>query len=368
MSKKENQHYVPQFYLREFSYERNQRQIGIFNIETGLFHGTAKLKFQASKKNYYGKDTEVEDHLAELEQMIAPEIKSMLDNEKVPARDTESHFRLLTFAVSSDLRTTVHENSTNTGTDKMFKAIYGKHPDFKSNLEDVTIQLSNSSVAGVAHMAKILPVAADLHYKLLINETNVPFITCDNPVIKYNIVLEEKKVHGGIVGLGNIGLLMFIPISPDHMLLFYDVDSYSIGVAGKDLFHIKQETVINDLNLLHFLNCEKMIFFNDQVDESYLKELLDMSKQFTRANQAIVTEHEIHDQFGKVTGSSILHSRTTECRTNLSIPFIKMTAKAKKYQATTMAHIRPGVKEALEISESRNYSPKHGHQRVQDQG
>ncbi len=347
MSKKENQHYVPKFYLKEFSFQNNHKQIGIFNIETGFFHASAKLKFQGSKKHFYGKDTGVEDLLGDLEQMLAPTLKEVIDKGEVPARNTESHFRLLTFTVLSTLRTTVHENSTNTGTDKMIKAIYAHDPDYKDELNDSTFGLTNSSSLGIASMPQVLPITTDLGFKLLVNNTNVPFITSDNPVVKYNILLEQKKVHGGIVGLGNIGLLMFLPISPDHMIVFYDAGTYAIGTMGNDVFQVQQESVINDLNMLHFLNCDTTLFFDDQIDETYLKELFSKSKQFERANQSIVTEHDVHDQFGKVDNSSILHSRTTECRTNLNVPFIKIFPKAKKYQPTTMAHIRPGLEEFM---------------------
>jgi hypothetical protein len=341
MAEKKNQHYVPQFYLREFSFENNRKQIGIFNIDTSVYAQQATIKFQASKKYYYGEDLVVENALSEIEMLVAPTIQEIIRTRKLPQRNTEAHFHLLTFVVLSFLRTTVHENSLNDGTDKIFKTIYNDHPDFKNEREDFYIQFSNASVIGITQMDKLIPMGIDLSFKLLINDSNNPFITSDNPVVKYNTLLEQKKIHGGIVGLGAIGLQVFLPVSPDLMIMFYDHDSYSIGSFGVPVFALKNESVVDDLNFLHFLNCERIIFFDDQANEEYIKRLHEKSKYFTRANQAIVTEHELRDRQGKtLPNNTILHSRTTECRTNLSLPFIKTLSKGRKYQQTNMGKLR----------------------------
>lgn len=347
MAEKKNQHFVPQFYLREFSYENNRKQIGIYNIDSEAYFPTAKIKFQAARRYYYGEDLIIENDLAELEKLIAPTIQEIIRSEHLPPRDSEGHFRLLTFLVMSFSRTTVHENSFNDGTDKMFKTIYRNHPDMKDSMDDFKIQFNNSSILGLTQMAQIIPVGLDLGFKLLINESNKPFITSDNPIVKYNTLLEKKKVHGGIVGLGTIGLQVFLSLSPDLMVIFYDPDSYAIGKAGETIFRIRQEQVVNDVNLLHFLNCEKIVFFDDQADESYIKSLHQNSKQYTRANQAIVAEHELRDSKGNTSRDTILHSRTTECRTSLNLPFLKILPKGRKYQPTTMAHIREFPKQLI---------------------
>jgi hypothetical protein len=217
----------------------------------------------------------------------------------------------------------------------------------QDSMDDFKIQFNNSSILGLTQMGQIIPVGLDLSFKLLINDSNAPFVTSDNPVVKYNTLLEQKKVHGGIVGLGTIGLQVFLSLSPDLMVMFYDPDSYSIGKAGDTIFTIQQEQVVNDINLLHFLNCEKIVFFDDQADEPYIKSLHQHSKQFTRANQAIVTEHGLRDSKGNTSRDTILHSRTTECRTNLNLPFLKILPKGRKYQPTTMAHIREFPKQLI---------------------
>ena len=348
MSQNKNHHFVPQFYLREFSVSENRKQIGVFNIETEVFVQAGNIKFQASKKNYYGKDSKLEKELARIEGFIATSLAEIIKAKDLPRRNTDSHFNLLAFVVLSFLRTTVNENTLNESTDQMIKKIYGKDPNFKDEIDDWYFGFQNSSVFGVTLMADILPASLDLNYKLLINDTSKPFITSDNPVVKYNLLLEQKNIRGGIVGLGTIGLKIFLPLTPKLMVLFYDADSYSVGVVGSSTFLLKQESAVNDLNMLQILNCEKIVFFNHQCTETYIRHLNTKSKPFERANRSIVSEHRLIDKFGNDLPESILHSRTTECRVGLQLPFIKISAKGRKYKPTTMAHIRPFIKKLID--------------------
>jgi len=64
---KKNQHYVPKFYLRNFSFQNNKKQIGVFNIENEFYFLKAKLKTQGSKNFFYGSDGVIEDSLSLIE-------------------------------------------------------------------------------------------------------------------------------------------------------------------------------------------------------------------------------------------------------------------------------------------------------------
>jgi hypothetical protein len=144
-------------------------------------------------------------------------------------------------------------------------------------------------------------------------------------------------------------LLIFLPIDSNSLILFYDDEFYEVGIAGKQVFEIKDVKVVNDINLLHFLNCEDSIFFSDEAEEDYIRSLFERSRKFERANQVVLTEHPVVDSAGRIKKyESILHSRTTCCRTGLNIPFIKLTKKAKKFEPKDkMVHTRPFVEEMM---------------------
>ncbi|WP_394261826.1 DUF4238 domain-containing protein [Moraxella boevrei] len=54
---KKNQHYVPKFYLRNFSYNNNGKQIGLFNLKSEKFFVNVPLKNEASK-NFFTAEME----------------------------------------------------------------------------------------------------------------------------------------------------------------------------------------------------------------------------------------------------------------------------------------------------------------------
>ena len=53
-------HYVPQFYLREFSTNPGRNEIGIYNFKNNFLFYKAPLKHQAKEKALYGKDDVLE--------------------------------------------------------------------------------------------------------------------------------------------------------------------------------------------------------------------------------------------------------------------------------------------------------------------
>jgi hypothetical protein len=314
-----------------------------FNIRNKLFIPRAKLKTQGYRKHFYGKDGKIEDALSNIETEMTVLIANIIDTEELPKRNSDEHSKLLTFVLLSQQRNPVHAATFNQSTDKLIKLVYGKSEEFKDIIDNFEFGFENASVLGLANLAQLIMVGSDLSLKLLINQTDTPFITSDNPVVKYNMVLEKKGALGGITGIGCIGLQIFLPLSPNHLMLFYDRDCYTVGSPEKKVFVISDKKAVDDINLLHFLNCEESIYFNDEVDESYARLLHSRSASFERANQVLVTEHGVLDKWGKFRpNESIIHTRTTDCKTNLSIPFIKLSSKAKKYEIGTKGgHIRP---------------------------
>ncbi|MGP8213984.1 MAG: DUF4238 domain-containing protein [Bacteroidia bacterium] len=97
--------------------------------------------------------------------------------------------------------------------------------------------LTASAALNLQSLVSSLEVATDLACKLIINNSDISFITCDNPVIRYNQFLEKRKFPGGREGLAIKGLQIFYPICPSLALLFYDNRVYKIGYK-------KQQSVV----------------------------------------------------------------------------------------------------------------------------
>lgn len=103
-TEKKNQHFIPKFYLRYFSYEDNLNQIGVHNYKTDFTFSTAKLKTQGSRNFFYGKDGRIEDLLSEIEGKLATTLKNIIRKQKPPIKESEDHYLLLYFIALTHLR------------------------------------------------------------------------------------------------------------------------------------------------------------------------------------------------------------------------------------------------------------------------
>lgn len=72
MPDNKDQHFNPQFYLRNFSADENGRSIHLYNIARAKCIFGASIAGQCSRPYFYGKDGRVESGLAMLEDAAAP--------------------------------------------------------------------------------------------------------------------------------------------------------------------------------------------------------------------------------------------------------------------------------------------------------
>ena len=98
----------------------------------------------------------------------------------------------------------------------------------------------------------IILMLRDLDVKILINKSNIPFITSDNPIVKYNQFLEERKWNGSKTGFGLVGLQIFVPLNQYITLIFYDSSIYKIGNRKQIKIEINRNDEIQQLNLLQY--------------------------------------------------------------------------------------------------------------------
>lgn len=333
---KKIQHFVPKFYLRNFSYNMNGNQIGIFNTKSSFFLKDGKLKTQASKNFFYGHDGKIEERLSKLEGYLAIGIKKMLDSILLPRPNSREHLDLLSFVALMHLRNPSiieYAKTSRKELQKKTKELYPKY-DFKDLIPElnhesaVKLTLSNINV-GIKN-------CQDLNYKFLINCSDKPFITSDNPIIKYNKFLEEKKWIHGKTGYGNIGLQIIIPLNPRIGIIFYDSLVYKVGFKKRNYVIIDQEKDVDQLNILQFLNCSDMIYFNEEAHKNYLYRLFYRSKNYKKANKIITKVYKSKWRDGNYIGLSI-----TDCEIKLNIKGIKKSSRAAGIRLTkSIAQLR----------------------------
>ncbi|GLH64474.1 MULTISPECIES: DUF4238 domain-containing protein [Bacillaceae] len=337
MPEKKKQHFVPRFYLKNFSNNLNKKTIGVFNLERERFIVHGDLKNQAYKDYFYGKDGEIESELGKIETEASKIFNKIIEECYVPTYLSESHIVLLIFTIFLAVRTEYSADTQNEILDKMVKTIFKDDPRVKDELDKIVIEYTNPSAFILSIVASIIPITFDLKYKLIVNNTDCLFITSDNPVIRYNQFLEKRKPYGSNVGFATKGLQLFLPINPKMFLIFYDDSTYKVGNKKDSVVLINDEKDVKALNVLSCVNAYKNIYFNHQFNESMIREIYNKAKKYRKEQKASVDEYRSIEN----ENSSLIHLYERDIRINLKLSFIKELKKAKGFKiGNRVVHVR----------------------------
>lgn len=331
MPDNKNHHYVPQFYLKNFSFENNSAQIGVFNTESTVYRQAVPIRSQASADYYYGKNNEIEKWLSENENRIAKSFKNILEtngNEILQVKELKD---LKSFIVLTEKRNPVRIDwlkKYGSDLEPIIKKI-APETDFEKFLPNLSHDASlKISLGNIEEMVRLIE---DLDFVLFLNKTSIPYITSDYPVIQYNQFLEKHDYYRGKGGYATLGLQMFLPLSPKLLLLLYDKSTYNVGSKNDRYIDIRNSFEINQINLLQILNCSSLIFFNHETDEEYLRKIHNKSKKYQKA----------HNQVSEIAGKRIdenglerylIHTQEITLDINLRLDQIKIKPKAKRFE------------------------------------
>lgn len=305
-----NQHYVPQFYLRNFSIDTKKNSIGTYLITSNTFINSTKIKNQASKKYYYGEDGLIEDELGKWESKQSPLVKSIIQG-NLPQIGTENHKILISLFSLLHLRNPIIIDNF-----KKLLNVTGeiKHSNFLTEeaLEEYTKKM------GFKFFNILSELLRDLHFKTLKNKTHIPFITSDFPVVRYNLYLEKFSTEVASIAYGISGIKFFLPLDSETCLVLYDSNIYKIGNKKDKYIDITDPKEINQLNLLQVLNNSPKLFFGKNISEIYLNDLVTIKKK---------ENFNIQNTYPVKKGNIVLAERCINIR--LKISCIKIHSKAK---------------------------------------
>lgn len=360
MTEKKNQHYIPKFYLRKFSVENNEKQIGVFNIDNKIFIQRGKLKSQGSKNFFYGQDGKIEDHLSDIEGHLATTLKDLIADKNIPSKLSHSHINLLLFIVLTDLRNPVRISLMLNTFDQVRNHIQTLDPNTNPDKFVPNLTHEEAVKMSLGNIMEVLPEIMDLEYKILYNTTNKPFITSDFPIVKYNQYLELKKWIGTKSGYGLDGLQIFIPITPDLSLVFFDSAIYKVGDKKQKIIEITIDKDVDNLNILQFVNCLGTIYFNEKANENYIRHLDSLATKFTRANSAKTSLSYLYkegvdtDSLIEAGKPNLIVMGSTDVETKLKLSFMKVHSKgqAKKLNKS-MGQIRKHSQKLNELKNQR---------------
>jgi len=322
-----NQHFVPRFYLRNFSFRQDNKSVSVWVIDSNKFIKRASISNQACREYFYGQDLVVENAFHEIETFIASVIKSAIIDHILPPRGSELHSTIVAFIISLSLRTKFQAEMINESSDKLFKTIYRNHPDVRGKEDSFFIASRDAPRLALQVLEASIALSLDLNCKLLLNNTSKAFITSDNPVIKHNqLFIRDKETSH--LGFASSGLQILLPLNPRVCLLFFDQNVYRVGNRQDSLLHISDTTSIDIINEFQYINADKALYFDETVEPNYIRVLSEKVHEYRRKSKAVVNEYDVAPEQPN-TSRSIIHVRSSLISKNLDIRGVRILKKAK---------------------------------------
>ena len=318
-NERKNQHYVPKCYLRNFA--NGENSIATFMHSKQKFVQFASLDSVVAEEYFYGKDLLIEKMFSKFEGMWAEAFKTLISNKDVSDKELfETIYHIIAFIAFQHSRT---------------RRVYDTQFEFKQYLTQYTIQHSASQAAADQIIDQYFPadlnlmeapVSAgfsnidtfrDLSLLFIENDSSIPFITSDNPVVLYNPFLISHNYQGNY-GLNAVGLCLFLPLSPKIGICLFDPKTYYS--TNNDIVCTISSDISHELNKLSCRNAYKYTFFSQKHTKDYAESL----------NNAFVDTLEsktstVQSNIGQVIllkGSSILDQYT--------LPFITMRKNCRR--------------------------------------
>lgn len=245
MPNKKRQHYVPQNYLRAFS--ADGKSIGVYRVEDDSWFDTAPIKSQAQETYFYGDIPLLENNLADLEQLMADNRKSIFEslNQKLTIYQKEVLYQdmMLQFFRTKQ-RADMFEEMATSNARRIWS--HSNNELIRKHAEDFGIKYKYPVLPSLMVLLKYLGICLDLEFKVLVNRTDVPFVTSDNPVSIYNQYFEAwRRNH---CGLNSAGLQLFYPLSPVFAVIYYDHNVYKTKYRKRNYLDELDEIDVNHLN------------------------------------------------------------------------------------------------------------------------
>lgn len=255
MSGMKKQHYVPQFYLRNFS---ENLYFNTYLINKSKLLIKIPIKGQCQLNNYYdkGDDKTWEINLSQLENEWSHAIRVANNSMSEDDIDDSTKQSLVSFGLVQVMRSTLARDSyLSRSWDTLKVSLLMENNNISeqelNSQKDYHYKNNNNVPATLLDMLKsLLPLIKDLEVKIIKYDCEETLLSSDNPVLMTNRLYPS-------VGFAIAGLMYIFPISGSTLVVVYDHKIYQ----NKESFVIStNRKEIRELNKLQLINANQIVF------------------------------------------------------------------------------------------------------------
>ena len=295
MSSNRNQHFVVRYYLRRFSFDDGKR-IHLFNLASEKYIPEAPLKNQCAADYFYTKDLRGESTLTEIEGIAEDIFKRICDRKEIPESFGE-RLDLMTILSLMYCRTKRKADLDSDFIELAAKQTIRCSADRQSVelvpiLDQVRLRDRAAALRSVKMSLRYPHLLYDLDLRTIIAPEGRSFVTSDHPVVLLNQAFFDIIKDSAIVGLANTGLQIFLPISPQLLLIAFDQNLYRVGSRRRTSYRLERAEDCDLINVLQILNAEENIYFRD---ENALPDVRALAQKFSPARKKVAESAKPHE-------------------------------------------------------------------------
>lgn len=307
----QNQHYVPQFLLKNFSYDRRRKIINVFNLADSSFdlatnpnvkEERIKIKKRFQKDFFYDTDNVIENFLeVNIEGPASTVIKSIVHKNHLNL-SSEEKIKLFRFISSLSSRTPEAlkqaDSMLNFNFNQSVRELLRLHNLDEKIAEEGNFVFNDKSLVSLSALNGITLHQAfnDLELAFVFNKSNRDFYISDHPIFSYNWFY-RKSCHPEVTSIFAKGLQIFFPVSYNLTLCLYDPETYKYGHKNKKTIEIESSTDVDILNSFQISNAAFEVGFRSPSSVPNLKQLYKRygNREIHKWETSVLSRHEDSD-------------------------------------------------------------------------
>lgn len=253
MPDNKRQHYVHQMHLKEWSEDRTN--INFVRLSDG-FLNNGPINRQCQKPYFFGKDFVTDNLVSLFEGPSKPVLERIVSKKRPPLKWSDDHIDLLMYIMIFSTKTKAEKIKIEQLQQDISELIEQEGLIPPDDFEEMGLPPHEAQISAAL---KSYPICTDLEMALLVADTNLEFITSDNPVVFYNYWLGHLD-NTGHIGLAEKGIMVFMPIDPKHVVVLYDGHRYQAVKERQGHIVLDSESVL-EVNALQVFSAENAVYF-----------------------------------------------------------------------------------------------------------
>ncbi len=340
-----NQHFVPQFYFKQFTKGRPQIHLLLKSSDRIVLH--APIKGQCARNGFYG-PKELETAISKIEQDHAASVRRGIASAwstSIPL-DESVVGGLMHAVVFQRARTQLEVEKITPSRVSLVTTCFREYVAHQPNTErrkemlealdsgqvEITATPQSTVLLSMQTALEAFPLVTDLDVHLLRNNTDFPFVFSDSPVAFYNSYLRNVTTRG-VLGYQTPGIQIFWPLDSRTMLMLSDDEQYEGPYKDRIRFDVAERSDVSQLNALQVHHSHNAIYFADKKHAEYVRQLWNAHKP--TVSQPISIFRKMDDALidGKPCDGTLFHTFEPQLNHRLHLSFVQCEPiKAQDYR------------------------------------